>query len=321
MAPVPKVSLITPSYNQADFLEQTIQSVLAQDYPNVEYLIIDGGSTDRSVDIIRSYQEHLAYWISEPDQGQADAINKGFAQAKGDYIGWLNSDDLLYPSAISRMVEALQTNPEVDFVYGDVDQGTEGGCISPYRGAETSFSDMLRTLEVPIPQQGSLWRRTVNERVGGLDPKWHVVLDREFFLRIAQHGRIRYVPGRLGFFRHHPESKSMALQHRWLDELPPLYQTFFRQPGLSAEILSLRQETLGMLYIQCAVLALKNRLWSRAVSDIARALVTDPLVPGRKGLRRMLMRFIVRRFASRDEETQDTVAIPSPSAGGSKTPF
>ncbi len=117
----PKVSIITPSFNQGQFLEDSIRSVLEQDYPNLEYIIVDGGSKDQSVEIIKKYQDHLTWWISEKDKGHADALNKGFSHATGEILAWLNSDDIYFPNAVSEAVSILRSHPEVGMVYGDAD--------------------------------------------------------------------------------------------------------------------------------------------------------------------------------------------------------
>ena len=123
----PLVSILTPSYNQGRFLEQTIQSVLSQDFPDMEYIIVDGGSTDDSVEIIKRYANRLAWWVSETDQGQTDAINKGFAHASGEIFAWLNSDDTYQPGAITQAVESLLAHPEASLVYGDANLIDEHG--------------------------------------------------------------------------------------------------------------------------------------------------------------------------------------------------
>ena len=138
-----RVSIITPSYNQGKYLEQTIQSVLSQSYSKIEYIIIDGDSKDNSVEVIKKYEKDIAYWISEPDNGQADAINKGLKQAKGDFLCWVNSDDILYPDYISKRVQQFIENPNADMIYGDVEQGPDLSNKRIRKGRQTSIKNML----------------------------------------------------------------------------------------------------------------------------------------------------------------------------------
>jgi glycosyltransferase involved in cell wall biosynthesis len=225
----PLFSVITPSYNQAAFLESSILSVLNQDYKNIEYIIIDGGSNDGSVEIIKKYESQLGYWVSEKDNGQADAINKGLLKAKGDFICWINSDDLIYPNFISSRFKIFQQNPNIDMIYGDVDQGPAPGDTIVRKGAGTSYNLMRKTLEIHIPQQSAIWRRRVLEKTGILDPRWHVLLDRDYFIRISRNHRILYIPGTLAFFRVHNQSKSIKEAIKWAEELPVYYESLIEK--------------------------------------------------------------------------------------------
>jgi glycosyltransferase involved in cell wall biosynthesis len=158
MGEQPLVSIVTPSFNQADFLEATIESVLSQDYPRIEYIIVDGGSTDGCVDILSRYSDRIDYWISEPDAGQTDAINKGFDRAKGQIFAWLNSDDVYKPGAVSEAVAFLHENPDVGMVYGDADFIDDAGnWIGRFPSAKTDYRKLRRGY-VHIPQQSTFFR-------------------------------------------------------------------------------------------------------------------------------------------------------------------
>ncbi len=249
----PKVCIVTPSFNQRPYVEEAIRSVLLQGYPNLEYYVMDGGSADGSVDLIRKYEKWLTGWISERDHGQADAINKGFALSDAGMFGWLNSDDCLAPDALRRMVDALRREPQADFVYGDVESGPDLTSAKLWRRAEPyDLQRLITTLRMPIPQQGSLWRRSVHEKAGMLDPRWHVVLDRDLFLRIALKCRMRCVAGVVGFFRAHALSKSAAQKMRWTEEAPRLYREFFKRKDLPSGIRALKRRTMSKVYVWCA---------------------------------------------------------------------
>ena len=248
------VSIITPSYNQGMYLEQTIQSVLNQTYGNIEYLAVDGGSTDNSIDIIKKYEKSIAYWISEPDNGQANAINKGFKHANGELVCWVNSDDILYPDYVVNRVQQFKENTNVDMIYGDIEQGPEPSIRRLRKGRQTSIKNMLKYAECPIPQQSAMWRRNVIEKIGYLAPQWHVILDREYFIRMAANRLIKYVPGAVAFFRNHEHSKSIVDKLKWAEELPRYYEMVFNDNiyHLSPNLLSYKGKCLSKIYLKCA---------------------------------------------------------------------
>lgn len=221
---LPLVSIITPSFNQARFLEQTIQSVLSQDYPKIEYFIIDGGSTDGSVEIIRAHADRLAGWISEPDSGQTEAINKGFARATGEILAWLNSDDVYRPGAISSAVDFLRRHPEIGLVYGDADYIDEGGhVIGSFPAARTDYR-RLRRGYVHIPQQSAFFRARLWNMAGPLDPSFYFAMDYDLWVRIASISPIAYTPFTWAGFRLHGDAKSMAEADRCWPEMMRVHQ-------------------------------------------------------------------------------------------------
>lgn len=203
------VSIITPSFNQARYLEATIQSVLSQDYPNIEYIVIDGASTDGSVEIVKKYEKSLAYWASEKDSGQAEAINKGLARATGEIVAWLNSDDYYLSGAISAVVKVFEDNPDVLMVYGDmlaVDE--QGQTINILKYKQLSLEDLL-CFQI-IGQPSVFFRRAILEKTGLLDTSFHFLLDHHLWIRIAQQGQILHIPQTWSVARYHAEAKNRA---------------------------------------------------------------------------------------------------------------
>ncbi len=221
----PLVSIITPSYNQSRFLEQTMRSVLEQDYPNIEYIVMDGASTDGSLEIIQRYQHKLSYWESVPDKGQTDAINKGFARATGDILAWLNSDDLLLPGALSAAVKQLQSHPEVGMVYGDtIFVNADGEKIGKFAAAQTDLH-RLQSGYVHIPQQASFFRADLWRKVGPLDPTFYFAMDYDLWVRLARLAPLLYVPELWACFRLHGDTKTISEDDRcWPDMLRVHYR-------------------------------------------------------------------------------------------------
>ena len=213
----PAVSVVTPSYNQATYLESTILSVLQQDYPGVEYIVIDGGSTDGSVDIIRKYAPRLAYWVSGPDAGQAAAINTGFARAQGQILAWINSDDTYLPGAIRLQAEALQQNPQVGLVYGDAEfVDADGHPLGPYHARAFNRRRFLHVSSIPQPT--AFFRRSLYVKSGGLDTRMHYALDYEFFLRLMWQAPFMYTRRAVATYRIHSGSKTVRMHHHMIEE-------------------------------------------------------------------------------------------------------
>jgi glycosyltransferase involved in cell wall biosynthesis len=239
----PLVSIITPSYNQAQYLEQTLRSVLAQSYTPIEYLVVDGGSQDGSVDVIRSYQDLISWWISEPDHGQAEAINKGFQRAQGEIIAWLNSDDLYLPGAVAIAVSALQADPTLGMVFGDaITIDGDGHFIHKLCLDDWGLDDLLGFRI--ICQPAVFMRRSVLQQAGTLDPSYHFMLDHQLWLRLARLAPIRHISeqqGLLAAARIHAGAKNVAQAAGFGQEALRILKWIEQQPDLAAIIAGRRR--------------------------------------------------------------------------------
>lgn len=205
----PLISIISPSFNQSDYLELSMLSVLNQDYPNLEYIVVDGNSTDDSQEIIKKYENRLAWWVSENDKGQAAAFNKGLDHASGKYIGWLNSDDLYLEGAISDAIELLEANPEVAFVFGDVQAIDQHGKISNImRYGDWNLIDLMQ-FKI-IGQPAVFMRKDLLDFTDGLDPTYHFLLDHHLWLRLASNAPIMYSKKIWAAARFHATAKNVS---------------------------------------------------------------------------------------------------------------
>jgi len=256
MTEYPLVTIVTPSYNQAAYLEATIQSVLAQDYPNLEYIIIDGGSTDGSAEIIKKYASKLTYWVSEPDKGQTEAINKGFARANGEILAWLNSDDTYEPHAVSQAVEILNEHPEVGLVYGNANYiDAQGRVIGHFPARQTNYRKLRRGY-VHLPQQAAFWRRDLWQQVGPLDASFYFAMDYDLWVRLAKISMLKYVQRVWANFRIHGDSKTILDDDRCWPEMIRVHQ---REGGKAISVIMAKYH-IRKAFPQLAALRRKMRL-------------------------------------------------------------
>ena len=222
------VSIVTPSYNQGKYLERTMQSVFAQTYPNIEYIVIDGNSQDGSVEIIKKYNKKISFWVSEKDRGQTDAINKGFLHAKGEIFAWLNSDDTYLPNVVSEAVELLQKQQELGLVYGDTNYIDENDrVIGKFPSAQTDLK-RLKQGYVHIPQQAAFFRAELWKRVAPLDPSFYFAMDYDLWVRLAKISQLKYQPSTWANFRLHSDGKTINADDRcW----PEMLRVHYREGG------------------------------------------------------------------------------------------
>ena len=206
----PRISIVTPSYNQAAFIEWTVRSVLLQRYPNLEYIVMDGGSVDGSQDVLERYRSHFAHYVSEKDNGQADAISRGFEICTGQIMAYLNSDDMLAPDALQFVADYFNQHPEVDAIYSNRVVVGADNKVGSYWILPPHSNYLMQRWDL-IPQETCFWRRSLFERAGNIDPQFRFALDYDLFLRYMRVGRFVRVNRFLGAFRYHLTAKTHTL--------------------------------------------------------------------------------------------------------------
>lgn len=243
------ISVVTPSYNQGHFIKQTLDSVLCQDYRNVEHIIMDGGSTDDTLAVLQAYGDPRLTWKSERDNGQSDAINKGLRQAKGDILAYLNSDDVYLPGTLDHVAAYFEAHPDIDVLYGScytIDAA--GQRIEPAYHAKPINVRQFLTKRFKLPQQAAFWRRHVTEQIGFFDESLHYRMDFDYWLRMLIAG-LKFAPCAefLAEFRVHDSSKTVSQADRFWQDWAQIINKVYGRSDLPAEILALKP--LAIAYV------------------------------------------------------------------------
>ena len=277
-SPWPRISIVTPSLNQGQFIEGTIRSVLLQGYPDVEYMIIDGVSTDGSKEIIDKYSKWLTYWVSESDQGQSHAINKGLKRATGDLAGWLNSDDIYLPRAFSIVADQFSLYPEIEMIYGDINLvNEEGEFISEYRSHQVRLEDASRLTFVPQP--ACFWRTSLFPEIGYLNEDYNYIFDLDYWLRISLKYQTLHCSLFLASFRVHENAKTQKGEILTALEGLTLNKKLFTNPFTPRHILKFKRRELRHWYERLARAYFAESKNRDACAFFLKAIIVSPWRP------------------------------------------
>lgn len=247
---LPLVSIVTPSYNQGAFIEETILSVKNQNYPRTEHIIIDGGSTDNALDVIKKYEgTYNMRWVSEPDEGQSEAINKGWRKAHGEILAYLNADDTYMPWAIETAVKSLNDHPEISMVYGDCNIVNEcNEVVGRCPATEFDVKEMIcgRT---SVPQPATFFRRAVLDEIGHLDTNLYMAMDFDYWIRIGLKFKVKYIPQLIANFRRYPGTKTVSEGYKSAPEYFYIIDKTFSNPKLPEEVKTLRRQAYSCAHL------------------------------------------------------------------------
>ena len=297
----PLVSIVTTSYEHAPYLEETFRSVLEQDYPRIEYLVVDDGSNDGSGEIVRRWSDRFAWWNVQENEGQVAALNRAFSHSTGDVLGFVNSDDTLLPKAVSRMVAELERDPELLLVYGSAvwtDERSQP--VGTLEAGDWDPARLARTGLQPVPQPASLWTRRAWELAGPFNPDSWSLFDTEFYLRLAVAGRAARLPAPpLATFRLHAGSKSMSRFERMADECVRFAEDFYGGPDFPEQLRPYARQGRASFYRRAALNCYAAGDLRRARRLALRSLVLSPRGIDRKQASRLARSFVPERIVRR----------------------
>jgi len=272
----PLVSVVIPSYNHARYLREAIDSILTQDYPRIELIVIDDGSTDGSPEILRGYGSRF-HWERQQNQGQVATLNRGWLMSKGEIIGYLSADDVLLPGSVSAAVQCLAEHPEAALAYSDFNLiDPSSAVVRRVRAPDFDYRRMVVELECP-PGPGAFFRRSAFDKAGTWNPRFKQMLDYEYWLRLGLHGRFVRIPKVLAAYRVHPGSQSFAASHQIRPREPiTIVESYFANPALSAEIRAAEPHALGTAHLLSAQLHLKVGNYREGMATLLRAFRLKP---------------------------------------------
>jgi glycosyltransferase involved in cell wall biosynthesis len=284
----PRVSIVMPSLNQGRFIAQSIESVLAQDFPNIELIVVDGGSTDETLSVLKSFGARVT-WISEKDDGQSQAVNKGWRMARGEIWGWLNADDLLARDATRRAVDALTADPALAGVYGDCVYIDERGAeLGKFPSEDFKYEKLVLLAEDFIPQPGVFLRREWVERSGLLDENLHFVMDYDLWLRLGMHAPLKFLRGEMARARLHRAAKTLASAPRFGDELASVFSRLTAQPDFPSNLAAQKNIILANAFVHAASYCFWGGETRRARFYLARAWRETPFLKSRSFYRLLI---------------------------------